>query len=1300
MITLPQSCYIVFFRLCDMDKMPADRLAGTVEAFDRILCELPAETLTFSSPYGGGVLSSTVAEALFAAQRVMTSLGAGVAVGLACGMIREVRDVTGRNYVGHALNRAARLAHIPQLQGRAAVSREFVEDAQKAEEALRMNFFGPQKNKTVKRTKLIYHIIQDPSFIYQVNLIPAVTLESIRVEPMHVLLFDLVRYSELSEQEEERTVERLAKEVIRAHEYLGRGPISKDSEISYAPAGDGGAVIFKNPQAKAAWLVARELQTCAKASGLEMRLGLDSGQMALRGHGCPLGPAIVDADRVSQCAEPGQICLTRRFLEHVPEEDRELIKNASSIKIVNNEVAEKGTQTGECFPVRETSRSYVDKEGFKPSAQQLVPAIDMRSPAAGSSNVRDKAHTSAVAIYRQCLRENYGKGHYPVIGEIVQKRCYWELQLRHVSRKSLLSAEQLLDKNLPVLPETGLILIEADPGSGKTVLLDHLAWRAGLIHERTPVFLRLHRVVTGQDFSNEVVSLNQIIPHEIEHLMANNAFTEEVFNRIISDKGIVLLDGWDEVPSTERQTLGREIVALARSTRVVVTTRRHQDIAPLRIDSSTPHFEICELSPKTIEAALKDELSCIRDDEQRYHNLQQLLTHWKSGAITIQHLARNPQMLRLLIDFYGAEGSTNKLLSEIELIRKAVAFTRKGRESSAFPSSELEPGGSVVKALGAWCWKTISDPSLSHGHREITCQAIAPFWKGQQFSEHSIQGWFDHLAVNSIWFHRIGEEVAFGEEPTPVFQLLHPIFMTYLAAISLVARALGQTFQNETGKEESSLIIDELCAFALCSEKGGVDPATAGQVFRFFAALMPPPRTVRVEDVLCQLLQQNDAGACRMAFHLVAGESQAHTLSKTILGTSSSSRRGTAERIASQIRSKPRRDRVSMVRSWYEEACSFRQGRDEDRAIELVRVLKGLLLTPSGRGSLNQSITAPMNHWAERDSEIIVRSYAIAIQLERRMFPDLNQAPDEFHQLLDGRLNLLRPGPASGACPQSGYWVDVLPGRYFVGDSLLAQEGRAFPRSPFDIVAQSSSEAAGNVAIKIGKYPVTVREFREFDPEHRMGLPYDEPARPKVYLTWFDALLYARWRARVADCPGIDLVAEREWEAAVSSQRTDTEVIRYPWRGEPGQETSPSKWRAQVHRVLASLDPNVLKILGSDDPWEYGPWLLPINDAGQEVCFDLGNDLRQNALGIWDANGVAQWTFEAATNDLDTSSGLKSYHDRSRYVRGAGWGPGRDELYRCAYRRAFTPDFSSFLTGCRLVWRSQQSPIDPVAEKV
>jgi hypothetical protein len=79
-------------------------------------CSIPAlarahRPLTYSNPYGGGVLCSIIADALFTVRNMITKLGVGVAVGLARGMIREVSDVTGHNYVGHALNRAARLAY-------------------------------------------------------------------------------------------------------------------------------------------------------------------------------------------------------------------------------------------------------------------------------------------------------------------------------------------------------------------------------------------------------------------------------------------------------------------------------------------------------------------------------------------------------------------------------------------------------------------------------------------------------------------------------------------------------------------------------------------------------------------------------------------------------------------------------------------------------------------------------------------------------------------------------------------------------------------------------------------------------------------------------------------------------------------------------------------------------------------------------------------------------------------------------------------------------------------------------------
>src|SRR5215213_6286666 len=99
MPTFPQSSYISFFRLCGLEEMPADRLASIVEFFTQTISSVLDEGLIVSNPYGGGIICPTVDEALTVTFEVLLKCGSGITAGLASGMIYEVRDVTGANYL-------------------------------------------------------------------------------------------------------------------------------------------------------------------------------------------------------------------------------------------------------------------------------------------------------------------------------------------------------------------------------------------------------------------------------------------------------------------------------------------------------------------------------------------------------------------------------------------------------------------------------------------------------------------------------------------------------------------------------------------------------------------------------------------------------------------------------------------------------------------------------------------------------------------------------------------------------------------------------------------------------------------------------------------------------------------------------------------------------------------------------------------------------------------------------------------------------------------------------------------------
>ncbi len=62
----------------------------------------------------------------------------------------------------------------------------------------------------------------------------------------------------------------------------------------------------------------------------------------------------------------------------------------------------------------------------------------------------------------------------------------------------------------------------------------------------------------------------------------------------------------------------------------------------------------------------------------------------------------------------------------------------------------------------------------------------------------------------------------------------------------------------------------------------------------------------------------------------------------------------------------------------------------------------------------------------------------------------------------------------------------------------------------------------------LGRFPVTVGEYRRFSPPHAL---HDDPTLPVVNVSWDDAVAYCEWLSAVTDRP-FRLPSEAEWECA------------------------------------------------------------------------------------------------------------------------------------------------------------------------
>jgi formylglycine-generating enzyme required for sulfatase activity len=174
-------------------------------------------------------------------------------------------------------------------------------------------------------------------------------------------------------------------------------------------------------------------------------------------------------------------------------------------------------------------------------------------------------------------------------------------------------------------------------------------------------------------------------------------------------------------------------------------------------------------------------------------------------------------------------------------------------------------------------------------------------------------------------------------------------------------------------------------------------------------------------------------------------------------------------------------------------------------------------------------------------------------------------------------------------------------------------------------------------AFRIGRYPVTNAQYKRFvdaighePPRHWQGRTYppENATHPAVFVTWDDAVAYARWA-------GKRLPTEEEWEKAARG----TDGREYPWGDWEEGRCNTSEAGIRDTTPVGHYSP------GGDSP--YG-------------CADM-------------AGNVWEWT----------ASAWESGSER-RVVRGGSW--IFDQGYaRCAYRSWHIPINFSLSVGLRVV---------------
>ncbi len=233
--------------------------------------------------------------------------------------------------------------------------------------------------------------------------------------------------------------------------------------------------------------------------------------------------------------------------------------------------------------------------------------------------------------------------------------------------------------------------------------------------------------------------------------------------------------------------------------------------------------------------------------------------------------------------------------------------------------------------------------------------------------------------------------------------------------------------------------------------------------------------------------------------------------------------------------------------------------------------------------------------------------------------------------------------------------VEIPAGPFWMGDD---EDARARPRHQVTLDAY-----------RIGKYPVTVGQFRRFVEASGHGPRGASlrgvPNHPVVTVTWHEARAYCRWLTEVWRAAGkigadevVRLPTEAEWEKAARG----TDGRRYPW-GDAWDETRCNTSKSGLRSTT--------------------PVGMYPDGASPCGCLDMAGNVWEWTTSLWGEDWQEpEYAYPYQADD--GRENLDAGDDVWRVVRGGSFYNSRNDA-RCAYRLRNRPYYAWSNLGFRVV---------------